>query len=379
MLEQDVAKGLGIVMLMALHTLTIAGSAYKIAGGLFGFILPFFFFIAGYNYHGSQYSYQQTIWRRFKQIGIPFLMYSIGVTVCASIYFFVTQSGVSDANQLPNTFINPITHEKELYSLSSVVKTYLTMFLTRSTAEQLGIKCTGTLYSCIMMFWFIQMLFSGTLVFHAVVDYALQSVAKCISVVIGLIGITMIFAHFDVHLPFYLCEAPCIAGIMILGAWFGQHNLLGLHAKKSVIVCNALVAYGIFLFLAWQFQGSGFIMSGKLWDVVIGEWSVPLTVVFAICGSYAFVHFCRLIVHMKYVGSGLIWCGQNSLRLLLVHGLVELFVCHIFNVPPFQTAVRAQQSNLHTIYVFIFELIISVLFVHFISSVKQKRKTRLVM
>lgn len=44
MLEQDIAKGIAIILVMALHTLTISKDIYNILGGLFGFIMPFFFF-----------------------------------------------------------------------------------------------------------------------------------------------------------------------------------------------------------------------------------------------------------------------------------------------------------------------------------------------
>ena len=377
MLEQDVAKGLGVVMIMALHILTIAWSAYKIAGGLFGFILPFFFFIAGYNYHASQYSYWQIVKRRFKQIIVPFLIYSIVITVLAGSYFLIVQAMVS-ADDLPNTFINPITHEKDIYSVSEIIRTYLRMFLTRPTATPLGITSNGSLYSCIMMFWFIQMLFVGTLVFHAVVDRALQSVYSCVSIVVGLLGTTMVLAHFGIHLPFYLGEAPAIAAIMIMGAVFGRFNLLGLHAKKSVIVVNGIAAYGIFLMLAWLFQGSGFIMGGTLCDDTLMEWSVLLTFVFAITGSYAFVHFCRLLLKLKWFGKACVWCGQNSLRLMMLHGIVTLFVCHIFNVPPFQTAIRASESNLHTLYVFVCVLICTVLLTLGLTRLRQKRMSKCV-
>ena len=371
MLEQDVAKGLGAVMLMAVHILTIAGSAYKIAGGLLGFILPFFFFIAGYNYHVSQYSYWQIVKRRFKKIVVPFLIYSSVITVLAGSYFLIVQALVS-VNDLPNTFINPITHEKDIYSVSEIIRTYLRMLLTRPTAASLGITSNGSLYSCIMMFWFVQMLFVGALVFYAVVDRALQSIYSCVSIIVGLLGTTMILAHFGIHLPFYLGEAPAIAAIMVMGAVFGRFNLLGLHAKKSVIVVNGIVAYGIFLMLAWLFQGSGFIMGGTLCDDTLVEWSVPLTFIFAIVGSYAFVHFCRLLVNLKWIGTACVWCGQNSLQLMMVHGIVTLFVCHIFNVPPFQTAIRALESNLDTLYVFVCVLIVTVLLIKWMSFVRKQ-------
>ena len=41
--EQDIAKGIAILLVLALHTLTLKRSVYLVCGGIFGFIMPFFF------------------------------------------------------------------------------------------------------------------------------------------------------------------------------------------------------------------------------------------------------------------------------------------------------------------------------------------------
>ena len=57
---------------------------------------------------------------------------------------------------------------------------------------------------------------------------------------------------------------------------------------------------------------------------------------------------------------------------MMLHGIVTLFVSHIFNVPPFQTAIRAVESNLDTIYVFVCVMIVTVALVKFISFVRKQ-------
>ena len=56
MLEQDIAKGIAIILVLALHTLTLNRGIYNALGGVFGFIMPFFFFMAGYNHRPYRYT-----------------------------------------------------------------------------------------------------------------------------------------------------------------------------------------------------------------------------------------------------------------------------------------------------------------------------------
>lgn len=341
--EQDIAKGIAVLMVLALHTLTLKRSLYSVCGGLFGFILPFFFFIAGYNHRPGRWSYPQIIKRRAKQILVPFFIYSILITVIAGAYLMIA----------------------EHYSLEYVLQTYGTMLLTRPTSEMIGLKTvnylSNQLYSCIMMFWFIQMLFSATVVFYAVADYSLKKPERLCSVLAGLIGLTMVFAHFDIHLPLYLCEAPSIAAIMLAGAAFGKRGLLARHAKPSVIVLNGIAAYAIFILLALLFRGSGFILGGSLWDDTLREWSVPLTFVFSVIGSYPFVHFCRCLLRTGPVGTFLGWCGVNSMKFMFLHGIIQLFICHLFGMEPFRTSIHSEVNDFRTLYVLALEILLTTL------------------
>ena len=47
MLEQDIAKGIAIILVMVMHTVTMKRGIYYFLGGLFGFIMPFYFLWRG--------------------------------------------------------------------------------------------------------------------------------------------------------------------------------------------------------------------------------------------------------------------------------------------------------------------------------------------
>ena len=354
MLEQDIAKGIAIILVMALHTLTITKGIYNILGGLFGFIMPFYFFMAGYNHRPYRYTYKEIILKRLKQIGIPFLIYSLSITLISGAYYMIAEG----------------------YTFKMVVDSYLTLILTRSFASSIGIHQTTGPYSCIMVGWFIIMLLMASLIFYAVVDYALSKPGRFISIFVGLMIVTMIFGHFNVILPLHVCEAPAVAAIMLLGALFGQKELLSPKFKKWIIIVNSIVAYALFIILALLFQGSGFIAGGSMWDNRINEWAVVLSAVFAIIGSYPFVHFCRLFVKTGFLGKALAWCGNYSLKLLFIHGVVQLFICAILGLQPFRMAYFSNENDFRTFYVLALEIAVSVLVIMAIEFIKKQIKKK---
>lgn len=353
MIEQDIAKGVAIILVIALHTLTLKSSIYNILGGIFGFIMPFYFFMAGYNHRPYRYTYKEILKRRVKQIIIPFFTYSISILIIAAIYYMACDG----------------------YTIKMVLMTYLNLLLSNSFCKQVGIEIiSGGLYNTIMVFWFIQMLFAASLIFYLVVDYALEKASRLISIIIGLLFITMLFGHFNFHLPFYLAEAPAIAAIMLLGAFFGQKKLLSNKTKLSFIIMNSIIAYAFFIILAMLFKGSGFIAGGNLWDKRISEWAVLLSFVFAIVGTYPFVHVCRLLRNVKFVSKGLAWCGNNSMPLLFIHGVVQLYICVILKMQPFRMSFSSNENDFRTFYVLALEILFSVLIIILISFIKKKVK-----
>ncbi len=349
MLEQDIAKGIAMILVIALHTLTLDKGIYYILGGLFGFIMPFYFFMAGYNHRPYRHTYKEIILKRIKQIGIPFFTYSLSITAISGAYYMIAKG----------------------YTFQKVLNSYLTLLLTRSFAAKLGVSQTTGPYNCIMVGWFIIMLFMASLIFYAVVDFALSKPGRFISVFTALMITTMVFAHFDIILPLHVCEAPAVAAIMLMGALFGQKELLSPKLKLWIIIVNSIVAYGLFILLASMFKDAGFISGGNMWNKSLKEWTVVLSAVYSIIGTYSFVHACRCLIKTGFVCKALVWCGNNSLRLLFIHGVVQLFVCAILGLEPFRMSYRTQANDFRTFYVLAIEIAVSVLVILAIGFLKK--------
>ena len=352
MLEQDIAKGIAIILVIALHTLTIDKGIYHILGGLFGFIMPFFFFMAGYNHRPYRYTYKEIILKRLKQIGIPFLTYSISITIISGVYYMIAEG----------------------YTFQKVINSYLTLILTRNVASKLGVAQYTGPYCCIMVGWFIIMLLMASFIFYAVVDYALSRPGRFVSVFLILIITSMIFAHFDIVLPLHISEAPAVAGIMLFGAYFGQRQLLAPNLKLWVIIVNSIIAYGMFILLALTFHEAGFISGGMLWNKSLKEWAVLLSVVYAVIGTYSFVHFCRLLTKTGIICKALAWCGNYSLKLLFLHGVVQLFLCAILRMEPFRMSYNSKINDFRTFYLLALEIAVTVLVILAIDLIKKALK-----
>ena len=346
MLEQDIAKGFAMILVIAMHTLTVTKGIYNALGGLFGFIMPFYFFMSGYNHRPYRYSYKEIIRKRIRQIGLPFITYSVSITLISGTYYMIAEG----------------------YTFKMVVNSYLTLILTRPFASSIGVSHMKGPYNCIMVGWFIIMLFMASLIFYAVVDFALSKAGRFISIFAGLLMITMVFAHFDLALPLHISEAPAVAAIMLTGALFGQKELLARKLKRWIIAVNCVVAYGLFILLALTFRSSGFIAGGSMWDKTLKEWAVLLSALYAIIGTYPFVHACRCLTKTGILCKALVWCGNNSLRLLFIHGVVQLFICAIIGLEPFRMSYMYDENDFRTLYLLALEIAVSVLVILTIGS-----------
>ena len=125
-------------------------------------------------------------------------------------------------------------------------------------------------------------------------------------------------------------------------------------------------------------SGSGFISGGSMWDKSLKEWAVLLSAVFAIVGTYPFVHFCRCLVKTGVVGKAFAWCGNYSMQLLFIHGIVQLFICAILGLEPFRMSYFCDENDFRTFYVLALEIVASALVVIAIGYLKKllfKKKT----
>ncbi len=299
MAQQDIAKGIAILVVLVVHTMSLPTVFYNRFMACLGYVLPFFFFMSGYNYRPHRASYAENIRKRARQLIVPFLVYTIGVGVVMGAYLI-------------------LRGEATLRQVSlSIVQT----LLTRYTFVLFGVTIdySMTLYVLMAPFWFLQYMMVGYLIFYAVADYALENMGRFASVNGCLIGVTMILEAFGLHLPWGIDVAPAIASFMLFGALFGQHRVLHSGTTRTrYVVLNAVVAFAICLVLGLMHPLAGMMIAGRIaWQ--LGPWEVPLTLLMSILSSYTLNNVGRLIDRIPVVNGLLGWIGRNTLPILLLH------------------------------------------------------------
>ncbi|MCR5491752.1 MAG: acyltransferase family protein [Bacilli bacterium] len=350
--EQDIAKGFAILLVTMMHILVVEKMAFAIAGGLFGFIMSLFFFLSGYNYKPGR-TYKENIIKRVKQVLIPFLIYMGIIVVAFTLYY--TLSGQ--------------------YTFAEAMQSYARSFLGIGFSNQIGLVAPSLdIYRSTMVCWFIIMLFMASLIFYAVVDIALKDAKRFISINAGLVVITMIFGFFNFSLPLYISDAPLIASIMLFGALFKKHDLFHLKSPWWTVI-NSVVAYGIYILMALNFKGAGYIMGGRL----IRDYGAPealITLLYSVIGTYAFLNFCKLIAKVKPLNFAFTWLGTNSVYILLLHQPVQLIVKEIMGYHPTASISTAEQTEWMSFAVWGITLAALIVYIILITFLKKKLKAK---
>lgn len=318
--EQDVGKGLAMLMVILTHSVTLftdGGRDMNVSGAshvmtsLFGFIMGFFVIMAGYNYKSRGESYGTTILKRLKQLFLPFVIISTILWILLGTYLVI--KGETD--------------------VAKILESYIAFWITDPAAEWMGLDASRTFVAqALGPTWFIKSLFSASLIFLAVADYALEKTSRLISVVIMLLTITFLFCLFGITLPWLIEIAPAIAALMLLGAFMKKCDIYTGHESKTIYKWLNFFAAYIFVFaLGMAVPRIGMISGGRI-DLAAGPVETYITAIYCLAGTYVMLAICRPILRVPIVSDFLKWFGKNSLFVLIIHGSVMRIFCDIFGI-----------------------------------------------
>ena len=91
---------------------------------------------------------------------------------------------------------------------------------------------------------------------------------------------------------------------------------------------------------------------------------------------YDFVHFCRLLTRLGLISSMLIWCGNHTFRMLLLHNLVQLFVCGILGMEPFRMSTHSEVNDFRTFGVLTLEIAVTAGAIIVMEKIQKAKKKR---
>ncbi|MCR5709565.1 MAG: acyltransferase [Bacteroidales bacterium] len=317
----------------------VSGLASLLILAVFGYTMPFFFIMSGYNYKPGALSYGATILKRARQLLIPLVNYSIVIWVILGAYLCLR----GETSPLP------------------LLKSYVAFWITDPLAGWLGLDASRTLVAqAIGPTWFIKCLMMSYLIFAAVAPFALKKNTSAFSVVMGLFIASYIIAHFVDDLPWDAEAAPAGAGLMLIGTLMRKHRLLESHPTRGIwIVINTIVALAILFQLQRIAPGAGMFSGGRL-VYKTGPIEVFITLAFGIIGTVFLMNISRWLARFKHPGTFLAYFGQNSLVALIIHGAIMRIYCDIFGV----TGSPAGKFGLANLIVFILTAATTTLFIY---------------
>ncbi len=317
---QDIAKGLCMLAVLFCHTVPVTETADIILRAFLGFVIPFFFFISGYNNHinteipetfkGKCSLYNQRIRKRARQILIPLL-------VCLSIMLVL-----SCAYAVITSFKNGGTAIGDAALL--LVKSFGGFWLSEPLSSIVGLPTIGTYEGIARAFepsWFVLHMFTAYLVYYLVVDRSMKNDRNLVYTIIVLVAITMALNFLNLKLPWGLENAGGYASIMLLGTLFKKKGwfIVETYKHKRNIWINGLIAMIVCVGLGILFPRAGQISGSGNMTKILGIVEIPFTVLYSIVCSYYAMVLAKLINKVKPAGFCFTFLGKNSLMILIFH------------------------------------------------------------
>lgn len=328
--EQDVGKGLAMIMVLFLHSVTLfteggrdltVSGATLVMGAMFGYIMGFFVIMAGYNYKKSSESWGKTVLKRLKQLLLPVFVIATVIWVLLGAYLVIR--GETDIRQIVNS--------------------YFAFWVTDPVAKMIGLDASRTFVAqALGPVWFIKSLFTASLIFLAVADYALEKASRLFSIVTGLLMATFVLRIWEIDLPWLGEIAPAMCAIMLLGAYMKKLDIYtGHESKTSYKWLNAIAAFAFVFSLGMVVPRVGMISSGRI-DMVAGPMEVYITAIYCVLGTYVMLAICRPLAKVPVVSTFLKWFGKNCMFVLLIHGAVLRIFTDLFGITGGDTKVRVR-------------------------------------
>ena len=355
MVSQDIAKGIAILLVVLLHIIEAPNIVRIICGLLFGYAMPFFLFMSGFNYKNKGLTPAQNIKKRLIQILRPFFTYTLLIAIIMSIHFVLNGEA----------------------TLGECIKSYVGFLISRWGTPYIGWDLPKTLFQRVYgPLWFIQFLVPASVVFYLFVDRALESKKKFLITIFALATVSAVLVQLGVVLPWGIQDAPAIAAIMIMAAWCRQDNRLFKEpSKKMWKYINCLVCLATIGVIELTGNTAGYFPAGEIGGVY-GGFEVYITLLVALFGSYFLINFSMLIEKTKYLSKAYSWLGRHSLLILIIHLPLAHLVIDAFGYQQMITEfpVAVERFSIDQIISFVVTMIIMCTIIALIDKTKKTSK-----
>ncbi|MCQ2965989.1 MAG: acyltransferase family protein [Alphaproteobacteria bacterium] len=323
--EIDMAKGLGILLVVLIHLYEYTGVAYN-RPILYPVIRPFaegiilmFLLLSGYTYHAGK-SIKADFIKKIKTLLVP---YCYLVLFSSIVYFLFVHP--SEYSEIKKNFE---------YSVSSLFAMGIVNLFDGSTEF-------NPMYYVVFPSWYIIELFSSfCLIIALYKPLQKKSIPVRWGVVAGFLLISMIFNALDLQKTIansyfqkasYFFILPNIFGfasVLFTGSLFHEtYSFDTAYSKRtSVILLILSIAFVTFLKIK---GGYYYALQYGRWGE-FGFWSVPITFIGGIAETYTLLFLFHFVKKLKFFKLILVYLGKHSLDILLSHTLFIVIFCKLF-------------------------------------------------
>ncbi|MCQ2237841.1 MAG: acyltransferase family protein [Bacteroidaceae bacterium] len=280
----DVAKGIGILLVLLHHLIGHYGISTSISSYLMAFISPFnvtiFFFISGFLF-SRKTSYKEFLINKFKKLVVPFF------------FFYLTSLGL---------VLAMLTYGVDIPYLHNI-----------STLRLIGDFWMNSCQWVNIPLWFFQSMFWCSIMYYAITSLKKAHIRYLLSMTLILIG--TILSVYRIQLPMGLASSLTCMSFIELGNFYrewSEHNSM---------------KYGFGFILAILYIALLFINRSFGW--MLNEFNHPLIAI--VCGGIGtilLIEFCKKIKTSYFLQ----FCGQNSLVFFSTHYLVLRLVSKLLSV-----------------------------------------------
>nr|WP_294677449.1 acyltransferase family protein [uncultured Blautia sp.] len=276
----DIAKGLAILCVIIGHTTQYIDIGI-INPFVFSFHMPLFFVLSGWCMKENHRPYKELVRLKAKQLLIPY-------AAIATIRFIYVVIDYGFTWKRLGRYI--LT---SLYGNSSDMRASLCMM----SVGKIGMQ------------WFLLAMFMAQILYYCISDFSRKYNVPMWMIVL-VVTITGIHLSNYVWLPFGIQPAMSAMIFMYAGHLIKKTDLFETGIKTcsvglpaiSLILWFLTIRYGYIRVNACEYQG-------------------VFSIVGAICGTYWIVQLSRILNNIRFLNSFLMWCGKNSLYIMIFHAL----------------------------------------------------------
>lgn len=306
----DMAKGLLMLFVVAFHLIAWSMTGLIVLEIFFGAAMCVYFILSGYTFNPYKRTYTENLVSRVKSLGIPFILYFIGIYLLDTIYMLILgeTSLVNALKEFPMALVNRIL----------IINTDMT------TMTSLGFL----VFETTVAMWFLVQMILSSIIFFAVAKVVKNKLLYSLGVIVALMTITCLLKQLCPPLICNVQDSPGIAALMLIGCLFKEKDVFNRHKVKGIKLVLLVILTTIISAVVLIKCGVPNTLGNSKWGN-FGGISVYIGTALGVLQFIELAYLCEAFTKVKFIRNPLVFIGQNTLEVLLAHLLIGVMITRL--------------------------------------------------